>query len=76
MNPEFCMILFLLCVSLVLGLLALRHEVGSALGILWLHLRGVRVRAVHPARVPLPRRHLPGAFPEQGPPPSRTRGGP
>jgi hypothetical protein len=70
------MILFLLCVSLVLGLFALRHEVGLALGILWLHRRGVRVRAVHPARAPVRRRSPPGAFPEQGPPPSRTRGGP
>lgn len=76
MNPEFGMILFLLCVSLVLGLLAWHFEVGLALGILWLHLRGARVRAVHPARLPVLRRYPPGAFPEQGPLPSRLRGGP
>jgi hypothetical protein len=69
------MILFLLCVSLALGVFALRHEVGLALGNLWLQWRGVRARAFHPAR-PVPRRHPPGAFPEQGPPPFRSRGGP
>jgi hypothetical protein len=70
------MILFLLCVSLALGLLALRHEVGLALGNLWQPWRGVRARALHPARRPVPRGQPPGAFPEQGPPPFRSRGGP
>src|SRR5262249_39200127 len=54
-NHEFRMTLFwLLCVSLVLGGLAHRRELRSALQDLWLHWFGVRVRVPHPARLPAP----------------------
>jgi len=62
----------LLCVSLVLGGWIVRREVRTALGNLWLHFFGVRVRVLRRQELPAPDRLAASASPHGFPPPPQV----